>query len=69
VSGDGRVSWLLRPIENERGTYWIGNSRIDADLSLNNLVLKAHARDDGVLVLTAEPFGERGESKKKNQKT
>ena len=69
MADDGKISWVLRPMENNRGKYWMGNSRIAADLDLRELVLFARTRDDGALIITAEQFDPRPDKTKKPSKS
>ena len=69
VADDGRVSWVLRPLQNKRGSYWMGNSRLEAVLDLRELVLFAHEREDGSLVVTAEQYDPGLDNRSDSKKT
>lgn len=64
MSADGKLSWVLRPMENKQGEYWMGNSRIRADLDLSSLVLFAKKQPDGSLLLSVEPYSEKPKTKR-----
>lgn len=60
---DGKIQIHLRQMNNQKGQYWMGNTRIPATVDLENLVWFARVLHNGTLEISAERYSE-----EKNQK-
>ena len=69
MADDGKISWVLLPMKNQRGEYWMGNSRLGSQLDLSSLVLFARTREDGALIVTAEQHDPRAATPAKGKKS
>lgn len=55
---DGKVQVQLRPQKNQKGEYWMGNTRLPVQIDLDNLVWFARVLPNGVLEVSIEAYDE-----------
>lgn len=61
---DGKIQVQLRKLKNDKGEYWIGNTRLPAQVDLDNLVWFARQLPNGTLEISIERFDEEHSHKK-----
>jgi hypothetical protein len=57
--GNGKLTYLLRPMRNSRGPYHMGNGNFPAVVDLANAVFFAYPQSDGTLLLSLERYDEK----------
>lgn len=54
MQSNGKLSILLRPTENDRGSYFIGTSDFPASVDIDECIIRAFPQENGSLLLVLE---------------
>jgi hypothetical protein len=57
--GNGKLTYLLRPMHNSRGAYHMGNGNLPVTIDLSSTVFFAYPQADGTLLLSFERYDDR----------
>lgn len=55
---NGKLTFLLRPMENDRGRYFMGNGNFPGTIELDEVVFFAYPQEDGSIMVSLEKFEE-----------
>lgn len=61
--GNGRLTFLLRPQSNSKGSYHMGRSNWKGSVDLSSKVFFAYPQEDGTLLISLEEYNENSRKK------